>query len=180
MLDFDIAEMYEVETRALKQAIRRNMERFPADFMFILTKDEWHELITNCDNLPEAVKYSPSLPFALTEHGVTMLSSVLRSDKAINVSINIVRAFIAVREYILFRATESVEIAQLKERVLRLEYKSTQLEQSTDENIGAINDLSEDMGKELDTIYEAIGALSVKLPQLDKPRRNIGFKQGDE
>jgi len=55
MLDFDIAEMYEVETRALKQAIRRNMERFPADFMFILTKDEWHELITNCDNLLEAI-----------------------------------------------------------------------------------------------------------------------------
>jgi len=70
MLDFDLAEMYEVENRALKQAVKRNIDRFPKDFMFPLTKPEWRELITNCDNLPETVKYSPAMPFAFAEQGL--------------------------------------------------------------------------------------------------------------
>ena len=79
MLDFDLAQLYEVETRVLKQSIRRNSFRFPIDFMFELTKKEWSEVITNCDNLPENIKYSPKPPFAFTEQGVAMLSSVLKS-----------------------------------------------------------------------------------------------------
>lgn len=67
ILDFDLAVMYEVETRALKQAVKRNMSRFPEDFMFELTKSEWQEVITICDNLPQTVKFSPALPFAFTE-----------------------------------------------------------------------------------------------------------------
>lgn len=67
MLDFDLAEMYEVETRALKQAVKRNFERFPKDFMFPLAKPEWLELITNCDNLSDTIKFSPALPYAFTE-----------------------------------------------------------------------------------------------------------------
>ncbi len=86
MLDFDLAKLYQVETRVLKQAVRRNMERFPNDFMFQLNKKEWNELITICDNLPENIKFSPSMPFAFTEQGVAMLSSVLKSKKAINLS----------------------------------------------------------------------------------------------
>ena len=78
MLDFDLAELYEVENRALKQAVKRNIDRFPNDFMVPLTKKEWQELITNCDNLPEGVKFSPATPFAFTEQGVSMLSSVLK------------------------------------------------------------------------------------------------------
>ena len=62
MFDFDLAEMYEVENRALKQAVKRNLDRFPNDFMFQLNKNEWQVVITNCDNLPEGVKYSPALP----------------------------------------------------------------------------------------------------------------------
>lgn len=78
MLDLHLAELYEVETRALKQAVKRNPTRFPPDFMFELTKDEWQEVITNCDNLlPATAKFSPSTPFAFTEQGVAMLSSVL-------------------------------------------------------------------------------------------------------
>lgn len=73
MLDFDLAEMYEVENRALKQAVKRNLDHFPSDFMFQLTKPEWYELITICDNLPEGVKFSPATPFAFTEQGVAML-----------------------------------------------------------------------------------------------------------
>ena len=67
MLDFHLALLYEVENRALKQAVKRKQQRFPDDFMFQLTKEEWHELITICDNLPEGVKFSPATPFAFTE-----------------------------------------------------------------------------------------------------------------
>jgi len=101
MFDFDLAELYEVENRALKQAVKRNTDRFPDDFMFQLTKSEWQELITNCDNLPEGVKFSPATPFAFTEQGVSMLSSVLRSKKAIQVNIAIMRAFVFIRQYAL-------------------------------------------------------------------------------
>ena len=82
MFDFDLAEMYEVETRVLKQAVRININRFPKDFMFQLSKTEWQEVITNCDNIHQNLKYSPSTPFAFTEQGVSMLASVLKSDIA--------------------------------------------------------------------------------------------------
>ena len=177
MLDYDLAEIYEVETGALKRAVRRNMERFPNDFMFELSNDEYNNLKIRLrcqfgileihDIRGKHPKYPP---FAFTEHGIAMLSGVLHSPIAIQANINIMRAFVAVREYLLARASESIEIAQLRERVLILE-------QATDDNIKAINDLSEDTGKEFETIYDAIGALSVKLPKIDEPRRPIGFKR---
>jgi hypothetical protein len=86
MLDFDLATLYEVETRALKQSVKRNLIRFPEDFMFQLTKNEWTEVITICDNLPRNIKFSPSTPYAFTEQGVAMLSSILNSDRAIIVN----------------------------------------------------------------------------------------------
>lgn len=101
MLDFDLANLYDVETRVLKQAVKRNINRFPEDFMFELTKNEWQEVITICDNLPETIKYSPATAFAFSEQGVAMLSSVLRSKKAIEVNISIMRAFVALRQYAL-------------------------------------------------------------------------------
>lgn len=101
LLDFDLSELYETETRTLKQAVNRNIERFPEDFMFQLSKLEWQELITNCDNLPPTAKFSPSKPFAFTEQGVAMLSSVLKSKKAIEVNISIMRAFVLIRQYAL-------------------------------------------------------------------------------
>ena len=99
MLDFHLAALYEVETRVLKQSVRRNINRFPEDFMFQLTETEWKELITNCDNLG-SVKFSPATPFAFAEQGIAMLSGVLRSEKAINVNIAIMRAFVRMRELI--------------------------------------------------------------------------------
>jgi phage regulator Rha-like protein len=99
MLDFDIAELYEVETRILNQAVKRNIKRFPTDFMFQLTNKEF-------DNLMSQIVISSwggtrKLPYAFTEHGITMLASVLRSEKAIEINIQIVRAFIALRQYAL-------------------------------------------------------------------------------
>jgi hypothetical protein len=99
MSDFDLAEMYGVETRVLKQAVKRNIDRFPKDFMFPLTKKEFYEVITNCDNLVHQ-KYSPVLPMVFTEQGVSMLSSVLKSKRAMKVNISIMRAFVQMRHLI--------------------------------------------------------------------------------
>jgi len=99
MLDFDLATLYEVETRALNQAVKRNVKRFPFDFMFQLTNLEYENLISQF--VTSSWGGVRKLPFAFTEHGVTMLASVLRSEKAIEINIQIVRAFIALRQYAL-------------------------------------------------------------------------------
>ena len=186
MLDFDLAEIYDVETSGLKRAVRRNIERFPNDFMFELTQAEYNNIkmnmrcqigTSNNDGHRGGIRY---MPFAFTEQGVAMLSGVLRSSVAVQANINIMRAFVAVREYLLAHASISVELSQLRERVLRLEQTTEQLARADEDNLGTINDLSEDMSKEFDTVYNAIAALSIKLPQLNKPRPRIGYKRGDE
>ncbi|MDH3576020.1 MAG: ORF6N domain-containing protein [Desulfobacteraceae bacterium] len=113
MLDRDLAELYEVETKALKQAVRRNIDRFPADFMFELTKDEYQSLRSQIVTLKRG-QHSKYAPFAFTEHGVLMLSSVLNSERAIQVNIQIVRTFTKLREMLsthkdLKRKIESME-----------------------------------------------------------------------
>lgn len=154
ILDFDLAEMYEVENRALKQAVKRNIIRFPEDFMFELTKGEWQEVITICDNLPQTVKFSPALPFAFTEQGVAMLSSVLRSQKAIEVNISIMRAFITLRQYALGYA--------------KLNRK--------------LEEFMVETNMQFSDIYQALTELASQKEQEDKPRRRIGYniKQDDE
>ncbi len=99
MLDHDLAELYEVETRALNQAVKRNIKRFPIDFMFQLNEEEAE--ILKSQFVTSSWGGTRKLPFAFTEHGVTMLASVLRSNKAIEVNIQIVRAFIILRQYAL-------------------------------------------------------------------------------
>jgi hypothetical protein len=99
LLDFHLASLYDVETRVLKQQVRRNIDRFPDDFMFKLTKREWDQVITNCDNLGP-FKFSPTPPSAFTEQGVAMLSGILRSKKAIQVNIAIMRAFVQMRKWL--------------------------------------------------------------------------------
>lgn len=115
MLDFDLAILYGTETRILKQSVKRNKERFPKDFMFQLSKKEWTEVITICDNLPEGAKFTPALPYAFTEHGVTMLASVVKSKKAIQMNIAIVRAFIALKQFALDYRELAEQIKELKE-----------------------------------------------------------------
>ncbi len=116
MLDFDLSNMYKVENRALKQAVKRNIDRFPEDFMFQLTKPEWQELITICDKLPNNIKFSPALPFAFTEQGVAMLSSVLKSKKALQVNIAIMRAFVFLRQYALSHEDLTKKLHELESK----------------------------------------------------------------
>ncbi len=99
IIDADLAEAYGVTTKALNQAIRRNADRFPPDFMFQLTKEEKQEVVTNCDHLRN-LKFSPVNPKAFTEHGAIMVASVLNSQKAIEVSVFVVRAFVKLREVV--------------------------------------------------------------------------------
>ena len=102
MLDFALAVLYETETKVLKQAVRRNMQRFPSDFLFELTKNEYQVLRSQIVTLePGKGRYSKYLPFAFTEQGVAMLASILNSQKAIEVNISIVRAFVFIRQYVM-------------------------------------------------------------------------------
>ena len=117
ILDFDLSSLYEVENRALKQSVRRNIFRFPEDFMFQLSRNEWSEVITICDNLPETLKYSPQTPFAFTEQGVAMLSSVLKSEKALLVNIAIMRTFVEIRKMLSLQSELSQQMLAFKNEI---------------------------------------------------------------
>ena len=151
MLDFDLAELYQVETKRLKEAVRRNSKRFPIDFMFELTIEENNSLRTQFATLENGRgKYSKYLPFAFTEQGVAMLSSVLKSEKAIEVNIAIIRAFVYIRQY----ALDNVE---LSDKLKKLEIK---------------------YDKQFDDVFEAINYLLKKDSQEKqvKGRTEIGYK----
>ena len=168
MLDFDLARLYHVETRVLNQSVKRNLKRFPADFMFQLTAEEWSgnsSQIVMTSNRPKS-----ALPFAFTEQGVAMLSGLLKSDVAIAANIAIMRAFVQVREYLTVASSVSAELKELKSKVDLI-----QLQQ--EENLGAVNDLSEDVRQDIDNLYLAIADLSARIEEKKKkPRPKIGFK----
>lgn len=117
MLDRDLAELYGVETRVLNQAVKRNIERFPEDFMFMLETFEKNELITNCDRF-NTMKHSSVLPYAFTEQGVAMLSSVLKSKEAAGVNIKIMRAFVQMRHFMQSNVRLFAEIDSIKKHLL--------------------------------------------------------------
>lgn len=173
MLDFQLAKLYGVETRVLKQAVNRNIERFPEDFMFRLTKDEANSLISNGGSqfvIPSEYNFGGYAPYAFTEQGVAMLSSVLRSPTAVRVNVEIMRAFVAARRLMLQNREHELAINELR-------MKMQMLEDALENNLGAVNDLSEEMRAELDNIYNAIGALSMKYqepPKKDK-LNPVGF-----
>lgn len=132
MIDADLALLYNVSTKALKQQVKRNIERFPEDFMFELTKTEKEELVTNCDRLA-TLKHSSVNPLAFTEQGVSMLSSVLRSEKAIQINIEIMRSFANYRA--LLRENED-----LKNEILKLDSKLNKAFQYLLEKIDALHE----------------------------------------
>jgi phage regulator Rha-like protein len=114
MLDFDLAQLYQVETKALNQAVKRNAIRFPEDFMFRLTTIEWNLMWSQFVTASQKKRNIQVTPFACTEHGVTMLASVLRSERAIKMNIEIVRAFISIRHYINKNKNISEQINDLR------------------------------------------------------------------
>lgn len=174
MLDYDLARMYNIETRVLKQAVRRNQERFPEDFMFELSLDEITRLASRSQTVTLDKENARGLnvkykPFVFTEQGVAMLSSVLRSETAIQVNIAIMRAFVRVREYLETTSSLSAELKELRARV-------DLLQQQQDDNLGALNDLSEDVRRDIDSLCLAISELASRIEEKNKqPRRRIGF-----
>ena len=172
MLDFDLARLYQVETKVLNQAVRRNIKRFPEDFMFQLDNKEFANLKSQIVTSSWGGRRTP--PLAFTEEGIAMLSSVLHSDVAIAANISILRAFVKVREYLLMVSTVSAEVKELRAKVDLL---ATQRE----EDLGAVNDLSEDVRQDINNLYLAIGELSSRMEEKKKePRRKIGFQQNME
>lgn len=117
MLDRDLAALYGVSTKVLNQAVKRNIERFPEDFMFRLTQQEKSELVTNCDQF-KLLKHSVVLPYAFTEQGVAMLSSVLNSQIAVKVNIQIMRAFVRLKEALVSYDKLAVKINELEEKYI--------------------------------------------------------------
>ena len=172
MLDFDLARLYQVETRVLNQSVKRNLKRFPSDFMFQLTEDEW---LTNSSQIVMTSNRPKSaLPYAFTEQGVAMLSGLLKSDVAIAANIAIMRAFVQVREYLLAASTVSAELKELRAKVDLLALQR-------EEDLRAVNDLSEDVRQDIDNLYLAIGELSSRIEEKKQaPRRKIGFQQNME
>lgn len=167
MLDKDLAELYGVETKVLNQAVKRNIDRFPQDFMFQLTKEEClrSQIVTLNTERGKHLKY---MPYAFTEMGVAMISSVLKSRTAIQVNIGIMRAFVAIRQG-LPQVTNNKELEELKARM-------KELEEVSEETLAAINDLSEDTRKELDGIYLALSELAAKQKKISKPLNPIGYR----
>lgn len=155
------------EVRGQKVMLDRD-QRFPEDFMFQLTREEYGNLMSQI--VTSSWGGTRKLPHAFTEQGLAMLSGLLNSDIAIKVNIIIMRTFVSIRHQLSNTRTVSAELEAIKAK-LQL------LERNDEDNLEAINDLSEDMRQEIDTIYQAIAALSVKKPEDQKPaQRKIGFK----
>ena len=169
MLDFDLAEMYGVETKRLKEQVRRNIERFPVEFMFELTKEEVQfsrsQIATLKTGQGHNIKY---LPFAFTEYGIVMLSSVLKSKTAVEVNINIIRAFVRMRQYLL----SSVPPKELEELKQRIEY----LEED-------ITSDRESYKKQFDDLFNAFAKISAIIQSKQTPLDRVkieGFKTNNK
>jgi hypothetical protein len=167
MLDFDLALLYQVETKVLNRSVKRNSERFPERFMFQLNKSEFENLRFQfgTSSAHGGTRY---MPYAFTEQGVSMLSAVLRSPVAVHVSISIMDAFVAMRNYITTTTTITAELAEIRAKL-------SLLERNNEDTLEAVNDLSEDIRKDIDNLYNAIGELSIKPAQVEKPRNPVGF-----
>ena len=152
ILDMDLAELYGVPTKALNQAIKRNTERFPEDFLFRLTETEKAEVVTNCDHLA-LLKFSPKLPVAFTEHGAIMAAMVLNSSEAVKMSVFVVRAFMQMREQLAANAVILKRLAEIDKTLL--EHDSA-----------------------LRTVWTKLQPLLAPPPE--PPKRRIGFQANDK
>ena len=172
MLDFDLASLYQVETRVLNQAVKRNIERFPEDFMFQLTSAEWDFISSQFVMTSRTKRPKSALPFAFTEHGALMLSSVLRCNVAVEISIKVTRAFVAVRKVL---ATASLPM-----KITELEYGLKELRQDVEDILSDQNEINEDTRAQLDALSTALVALQTERKNPSQPRRPIGFNASQE
>lgn len=166
MIDRDLAEMYGVETRALNQAVKRNIDRFPIDFMFQLTDEEaeiWKSQIVMSNSIKMGVRRNP---YAFTELGVAMLSSVLNSKTAIQINMGIMRAFVAARQLLLSPSTNPVQ---------QLQSEVKELKEYIEEVFADYNDINDDTRTQLELINQTLAELQAQKALADKPRNPIGF-----
>lgn len=174
MLDKDLADLYHVTTGNLNKAVKRNQKRFPLDFMFQLNQEEFQKLKENLifQNGISNWGGTRKLPYAFTEQGLAMLSGLLNSDIAINVNINIMRAFVQMRQALI-----TINNAQLQLEQIRSEVK--QLRIDMDETLHDQNDINESTRAQLDAISTALAELQAK-PSETKTRKPIGFIQPED
>ena len=169
MLDFDLAVLYRIETKNLKRQVRRNMSRFPSDFMFELTDEETQNL--RCQNVTSNTHGGNRYrSFAFTELGVAMLSSVLTSEVAVQVNIAIMRAFAALKNYYAQQSRLDAEVESLKAKL-------NLLSEQRESDLESMNDLSEEIRIEMDIINQAIAELSAKIEKKEPRPTKIGYKQ---
>ena len=166
MLDFDLAELYQVETRVLNQAVKRNIDRFPEDFMFQVTAEEWVVISSQFVMTSRNKRPKSALPLAFTEHGVVMLSSVLRSDIAVQTSVLITRAFVAMRQIIA--NSPVIMSAQLQKEM-------KELKEYIEDVFADPNDINEDTRMQIELINQVLADLQVHKKLSEKTRRPIGF-----
>jgi len=166
MIDRELAEIYGVETRVLNQAVKRNIERFPEDFMFQLTEIEWQYMSSQFVMTSKSKRPKSALPLVFTEHGVTMLSSVLRSNTAIQINIQIVRAFVAIRNLLPVKPAD---------KVIELQTKLNQLKAYIEDVFTDYNDINEDTRVQIELINQSLAELHTDRKRTDKPRNRIGF-----
>ena len=164
MIDKDLAGLYQVEVKRLNESVKRNLKRFPEDFMFQLTAEEWQNLKSQFAT--SSWGGTRKLPYAFTELGVSMLSSILNSELAIEVNINIMRAFVAVRRFI---ANPPVD------RVSELQNELKELKSYIEEVFTDYNDVNEDTRMQLELINRTLAELQAQKSLADSPRNPIGF-----
>ena len=176
MLDRDLAELYHVTTGNLNKAVKRNIMRFPPDFMFQLTKEEFDKLRNDLifQNGISSWGGTRKLPYAFTEQGLAMLSGILNSDIAINVNISIMRAFVAIR-----RMAASLPPSNPNADIIQLRKDFEELKLDIEDILHDQNDINESTRLQLDNISLALAELQSKEPR-QKPRRRIGFIQDDD
>jgi len=165
ILDFDLAELYGTETKILKQAVRRNLRRFPSDFMFELEKEELNSLRSQfvTSKTRGGTRY---MPFAFTEQGVAMLSSVLNSEVAIETNISIIRVFVAIRQMLLNPP---------EDKISSLQQEMKELKEYIEEVFTDQNDISDDTRMQLELIDQTLAELQTKDRNL-KERKRIGYE----
>lgn len=171
MLDFDLADLYQVETRVLNQSVKRNIRRFPEDFMFQLSEVEWDTILSQFVMTSRVKRPKSALPLAFTEHGALALAGILRSDVAIETSIIVTRAFVAMRQAL---TTLAIPV-----KLNEIERSLTNLRHEVEEILADQNDINESTRSQIDAISEALAELQMSH-STDKPRRRIGFIRDNE